>query len=348
MRVTASGVAASLLLAVASVLALATPAPASAGSCDGVWVVVDARAAGGALQTRCAPGDPSSGLGALEQAGFSYTFAPRIPGFVCTIDARPDPCNGAPADAYWSYWHAEAGGSWSYATTGAGSRDPAPGTVEGWRFGDGSTPPGTAPPAATPAPEPEPEPAPAPEPAPEPETPSEPTDDASSNTGSDDRAGSDKGPPAPSSSDSDRDSDRTGDTASSSDTTAPGEASGDSDPGIDETGDTTEPDSQEAPAEAEEASGPTWEPPEVEVGEWPDPPPPDPITSDPTPAPAPQARRTSEVRATSPDEDERALATVRDGESPTPPVGAALAVGLLGGLGALTWRQHLRRSGPRS
>ncbi len=341
------GAAASLLLAMASMLVLASPAPASPGSCDGVWVVVDARAAGGSLQTRCAPGDPSSGLGALEQAGFSYTFAPRIPGFVCTIDARPDPCNGAPGDAYWSYWHADAGGSWTYATTGAGSRDPAPSTVEGWRFGDGSTPPGTAPPAATPAPVPEPEPE--PEPAPDPEPPSEPTDDASANMGGgDDRAGSDEDPPAPSSSDGDRDNDRTGATASSSDTTAPGEASGDPDPRVDETGDTTEPNSQEAPAEAEEASGPTWEPPEVEIGEWPDPPPPDPITSDPTPAPAPQARRTSQVQPTSPDEDQVAVATARDAESPTSPVGAALAVGLLGGLGALTWRQHLRRSGPRS
>jgi len=116
-------------LALVGSLVLAGPAAATPGSCDGVWVVVDARAAGASLTTTCVPGDPASGLAALEQAGSSYTFVPRIPGMVCTIDARPDPCNGAPADAYWSYWYAEAGGSWTYATLGAGSRDPAPGGV---------------------------------------------------------------------------------------------------------------------------------------------------------------------------------------------------------------------------
>lgn len=126
--------------------------PASAATCEGVWVVIDARSLGGSITTSCAPGDPGSGLAALEGAGHSYSFVPRIAGMVCTIDAGPHPCNGAPADAYWSYWHAPAGGSWSYATRGAGNRDPAPGTVEGWRFGDGSAPPGVQPPDNGPAP----------------------------------------------------------------------------------------------------------------------------------------------------------------------------------------------------
>jgi hypothetical protein len=126
------------------------PAPASAAErCDGVWVVVDARELGGALTTRCAEGDPPSGLAALEAAGHRYTFVPRVPGMVCTIDQRPDPCNGAPSDAYWSYWHAEEGGSWTYASRGAGERDPKPGTVEGWAFGAGSHP-GTSPPSSPP------------------------------------------------------------------------------------------------------------------------------------------------------------------------------------------------------
>ena len=139
------------LVVLAAVVALvgalvATPAPAAAETCDGVWVVVDAREVGGGTNTRCAPGNPSSGLDALSKAGFSYAFVPRQPGMVCTIDSRPDPCNGAPTDAYWSYWHAPAGGSWTYASSGAGQRDPAPGTVEGWAFGAGS-PPGQHPPA---------------------------------------------------------------------------------------------------------------------------------------------------------------------------------------------------------
>ncbi|HYT10440.1 MAG TPA: hypothetical protein VEL73_07235, partial [Mycobacteriales bacterium] len=110
--------------------------------------------------------DPGSGLVALGGAGFSYSFVPRQPGFVCQIASLPDPCNGAPATAYWSYWHARRGGSWTYSSSGAGSYDPAPGSVEGWAFGSGAQP-GIAPPAA-PAPPPPPPPAPKPAPAPQP------------------------------------------------------------------------------------------------------------------------------------------------------------------------------------
>jgi hypothetical protein len=53
---------------------------------------------------------------------------PRIPGFVCTINALPKRCNGAPASAYWSYWHAKPHGKW------------IPGTVQGWAFGAGKPP----------------------------------------------------------------------------------------------------------------------------------------------------------------------------------------------------------------
>jgi hypothetical protein len=166
--------AAVLAVAVATCLVLpVTPEARAVDRCDGVWVVVDARADGGGLTTRCAPGAPAHGLAALEAAGHGYTFVPRIVGMVCTIDGRPNGCNGAPADAYWSYWHAEAGGSWTYSTRGAGNRTPPPGSVEGWSFGSGQ-PPGTRPPANPPPPEPKPaptasaEPAPAPSPAPKP------------------------------------------------------------------------------------------------------------------------------------------------------------------------------------
>ena len=38
---------------------------------------------------------------------------------------------------YWSYWIVDAGTSpeWGYASEGAGTRVPADGSVEGWRFG---------------------------------------------------------------------------------------------------------------------------------------------------------------------------------------------------------------------
>jgi hypothetical protein len=141
--------------------------------CDGVQVVVDAAALGGAVTTRCA-GTPSSGLDALTRAGHTYAFVPRVPGMVCTIDDRPDPCNGAPSDAYWSYWHAEAGGSWTYSTRGAGSRTPPPGTVEGWAFGAGD-PPRIPPPAAAPSPSPTPSETASPSPSPTPTATASPT-----------------------------------------------------------------------------------------------------------------------------------------------------------------------------
>jgi len=121
------------------------------------------------VRSSCAPGDPGSGLAALTGAGFGYAFAPS--GLVCQIDGRPDPCPRVPPiTAYWSYWHAQPGGTWRYSSVGAGSYDPAPGAVEGWAFGAGA-PPGIAPPAATPPPAPAPVQPPAPPPSPQPAQP---------------------------------------------------------------------------------------------------------------------------------------------------------------------------------
>jgi len=125
-----------LLVPVATPVAGAAPAAACTGS-SGVTVVVDFGSTGGGRQVRCAAGDPSNGLEALGAAGFSYSFVPNKGPFVCAIDRQPNPCNGAPADAYWSYWSASRGGAWSYSNVGAHQRDPAPGSVEGWAFGAG-------------------------------------------------------------------------------------------------------------------------------------------------------------------------------------------------------------------
>lgn len=124
------------------------PGAACNGS-SGVTVVVDFGSLGGGTQVRCAPGDPPNGLAALSAAGFSYGFVEGQPGLVCVIDRKPDPCNGAPASAYWAYHHAQPGGSWSYSNEGAGTYDPAPGSVEGWAFGDDRRP-SVAPPASSP------------------------------------------------------------------------------------------------------------------------------------------------------------------------------------------------------
>lgn len=169
-----------LLAAAVAVGATAGWAPsAAAAACSGtagVTVVVDYGAAGGGVGVGCAAGDPGSGLAALRGAGHGYEFAPRQAGMVCRIDARPGTCSTS-TDAYWSYWHAAPGGSWVYSTLGAGSRDPRPGTVEGWAFGAGA-PPSVAPPAPKPAPQP---PAPKP-PAPKPPAPQPPAPEPTTTT----------------------------------------------------------------------------------------------------------------------------------------------------------------------
>ena len=142
------------LLAVGILVAagVAPATPAAAAACAegaGVTVVVDFASLGVSTDTDCAAGDPGSGLEALRAAGHEPTRAAQQPGyFVCRIDGKPanDPCQRtSPADAYWSYWHAEPGGSWTFSDTGAADRDPAPGTVEGWAFGAGD-PPSSPPP----------------------------------------------------------------------------------------------------------------------------------------------------------------------------------------------------------
>lgn len=127
-----------------TVASAAGPARAAAAAkCSGktgINVVVDFTKLKGKVKIGCDKKKPASGLAALKRAGFSYTFVPRHPGFICTIDRRPSKCNGAPTSAYWSYWHAKPHGKWMYSKLGAGSYKPKPGTVEGWAFGKGKPP----------------------------------------------------------------------------------------------------------------------------------------------------------------------------------------------------------------
>lgn len=148
-RSLATGLALLLAATLGLVVAEPTPRAAHASACSGtsgVTVVVDFTAFGGGVQVQCALGDPATGLEALQDAGFTVTGTARWGlAFVCRIDGLPtpadEPCiNTPPATAYWSYWHAPSGGSWSYSSSGASSYDPAPGTVEGWSFGAGSAP----------------------------------------------------------------------------------------------------------------------------------------------------------------------------------------------------------------
>lgn len=158
-RLRSALVAAALLLPLGGTVVATAPAAVADGcSAAEVTVLVDFASLGGGVQTGCTGGDPASGVEALQSAGFPPTraAAERSGYFVCRIAGKPadDPCQRAsPAGASWSYWHGEPGGSWTYAGQGAGSYDPAPGTVEGWSFGAGD-PPSAPPPrlAAAPAP----------------------------------------------------------------------------------------------------------------------------------------------------------------------------------------------------
>ncbi|WP_146147971.1 hypothetical protein [Glycomyces artemisiae] len=138
-------VALAALFAAAAPVAPAAPAAAQ-DACAGVTVVVDFGELDD-LRTGCAA-DPADGLDALAQAGFAVTEVAAIRGMVCSIDALPATDCGAspPADAYWSYWHANAGDEeWTYSMVGGADATPDAGDVEGWAFGDGSAPPALAP-----------------------------------------------------------------------------------------------------------------------------------------------------------------------------------------------------------
>jgi hypothetical protein len=148
MRSTLGGLAAALIGAAATLL-LPTPAAyaAACGSASsGVTVVVDFSAFGGGVSVHCAPGDPATGVAALKSAGFAITGVKRWgEAFICRINGLPgsadEPCiDTPPASAYWSYWHAPRGGTWSYSQLGALSYNPKPGWVEGWAFGSGGRP----------------------------------------------------------------------------------------------------------------------------------------------------------------------------------------------------------------
>lgn len=134
-----------LALGLGLVLVTAAPftTPAHAAGCPAsqIAVVVSFNELGGGTQTACIE-DVDSGFAALDAAGYNVTPVAGQP-FVCRINDVPatDPCQRIPpATAYWAYWTAPMGGSWSYATMGAGSQDPEPGGVQGWSFGADAEP----------------------------------------------------------------------------------------------------------------------------------------------------------------------------------------------------------------
>lgn len=136
------------VLAAPGTALLALPATAATGSslegactdADGVTVVVDATALGGAIEAGCAPEGGVTGTEALLAAGFTEARDPS--GFICAVDDRPDPCPTEFTGEYWSYWYAEPGAdAWTAYEEGSDTAVAAPGAVEGWRWGDGAAGP---------------------------------------------------------------------------------------------------------------------------------------------------------------------------------------------------------------
>jgi hypothetical protein len=91
------------------------------------------------VMVRCVLEAVSSALEATAAAGFRYEFVPKQIGFVCQIDGYPDPCNGAPGDAYWSLWIAQ-NAQWTYSTTGSATLPTPTDAIVAWSFGAGEEP----------------------------------------------------------------------------------------------------------------------------------------------------------------------------------------------------------------
>lgn len=119
---------------------------------DFVFVVVDAQELTAEAPTAgCAvAADDTTGIDALEAAGFTAAGTTRFGrSLACRIDGEPADASCVdtpPADAYWSYWRADAGScTWTYSQMGAAAHTVEPGAAEGWSFavdaGPGDAPP---------------------------------------------------------------------------------------------------------------------------------------------------------------------------------------------------------------
>ena len=161
-------------LVVAGGLALPGGA-AQAAACSnttGVTVVVDY---GSTSSTYCAA--DASSAGAVLDSVTDVAYVPMYgQGVVCKINSVPSnqTCQRMPpGSAYWAFFHAPRGGSWTFSSVGVAEYNPAPGSVIGFAFGSGGAP-SSAPPAAAPKPAPKPSTKPSPKPSPTPSSSSKP------------------------------------------------------------------------------------------------------------------------------------------------------------------------------
>jgi len=148
------------------------------GDANAVTVVIDYQGLGGGTQQTCVSNLASgaTALDALRAAGASVQGTAKDGlSFVCRINSRPgtseqltlpngqsyvESCvNTPPASAYWSYWWAGQGTSWTYSTEGSATRTVTFGEYDGWSFALGAgfgkaPPPRVTPSAWAPAPAP--------------------------------------------------------------------------------------------------------------------------------------------------------------------------------------------------
>lgn len=130
---------------------------ATAVDCSaGVIVAVDFGHWEGATDAVCDTILPANAAYALVATGFDPTPVSSYGlDFICQIAGpggveypQGENCSTTPpANAYWSFWYADAGqdSSWTYSTVGAMSLVPEKGSVEAWVFGgQNAQPPGLA------------------------------------------------------------------------------------------------------------------------------------------------------------------------------------------------------------
>lgn len=138
-------------IAILAVAAPAIGAAAPASGCSatsGVTVIVDfTHFPGGKVERGCAPGEPSNGLIALHDAGFTSAGTAQYgDAFVCRIDGLPtaqtEACTVTPSPtAYWSFWSARpADSGWTYNSVGVLDFHPKAGTIEAFAFGSRAQP----------------------------------------------------------------------------------------------------------------------------------------------------------------------------------------------------------------
>ena len=104
----------------------------------------------GRVTTRCVTFEEGSisGLALLQRSGLSLDASSGAGGVkVCRIEGEGCPasdcfcqCKGSPC-VYWNYFYRSQGGAWAYSPLGAAGRTVQPGDVDGWVWGDGSSPP---------------------------------------------------------------------------------------------------------------------------------------------------------------------------------------------------------------